>query len=499
MAASSGKDKRSPEALKMLAKYPGRLPVICQKAPGWGVGSEAGAFADLPEQKKFLVPSSMSVDGLKDTIQKHIKDTVHTCVSAQTIHLQADDALLNEETMQVVYDEHKADDCFLYISFSVGSLPAEGPLEASAEVPDEDQSPSSKQPTAGGLGKEARKLLARHPNNIPVICEKASGSDVPALRKNKFLVPCSMLCSEFRKIILDNVQDTAAIPPAISVSMSSECLDGATAMQEIYKRGKADDGFLYLTYDFERPAPAAPEVSQPVEDPPAETGATSQHDIDGPGISSSGTVEGPSITSSGTVSIHLPDNDPDMADEMCTAAQADVPLMREVQAPPDHAEDEQARSRLAEARHCSTLRSGSLTTPSPPVAPPQRPAATALDEVSRMITKFPGRVPVFCKRGRSDVPEIARSKFLVPGTMLVSEFKYMIHRQLTELRHGGEIGFTETIYLFLDNVSPKTGATMGELYSRYKKDDNYLHVTYSLENTLGCMSGAGPTSPLCSS
>jgi len=58
----------------------------------------------------------------------------------------------------------------------------------------------------------------------------------------------------------------------------------------------------------------------------------------------------------------------------------------------------------------------------------------------------------------------------------------MIHRQL---RQDGNMGFTETIYLFLDNVSPKSGVTMSELYEKHKKEDNFLHITYSLENTLG--------------
>merc|ERR1719482_2702021 len=95
---------------------------------------------------------------------------------------------------------------------------------------------------------------------------------------------------------------------------------------------------------------------------------------------------------------------------------------------------------------------------------PRKTSASHSDDVARsLMADYPGRVPVFCKRGRRDVPDIARSKFLVPGSMCCAEFKYMVHRQL---RHGGNMGFTDTIYLFLDNVSPKGGSTMSELYER---------------------------------
>lgn len=572
-----GKDKRSPEAMKMLAKYPGRLPVICHKAAGWGSSAGSGPFADLPERKKFLVPSTMSCDGLRDTIRKHIKDTVHTTVEIESIQLQADGSAIMEESMQDIYDNHKADDCFLYISFSVeGSSAATG---SSAISPPTADCPSSQRPGSRELGKEARKLLARHPNNIPVICEKASGSDAPAMKKNRFLVPVNMACEDFRKIVLDHIQDgldAGAVCPAITLSSNSETLRSATLMTDIYEQYRSDDGFLYIAYDLrllpspdllptpspqlpsadllpqaeeveevqaeeprkseeeEREAPvaeahdAAPEeepteedgpteetngseqssesghesvedntpecqekddTPQPVELPRAETGGTSrdssQHEAAGPG---------------GTKSFHMPDNDPDTpcADDSCVATQSCEPAKTEAPvklgaAPKTQQHSERAQDkRLSEVRHYATANRNHC----PPAIAPQKPAELPGDEASRMIAKFPGRVPVFCKRGRVDVPNIVRSKFLVPGTMLCSEFKYMIHRQLREGASGSDIGFSETIYLFLDNVSPKTGATMADLYARYKKDDNYLHITYSLENTLGSRRFQRPPSVL---
>merc|ERR1719491_1781084 len=142
----------------------------------------------------------MTVNGLRDTIRSHIKDAVQIAVDMQSIKLTASGTLLANETLQDTYDQHKADDCFLYIHFSVGSsddgCEASSPVAAAScgvqslsteQRPSNDVSNPSKE-----LSKEARKLLAKHPNNVPIICKKTVGSDAPDIQKNKFLVPCGM-------------------------------------------------------------------------------------------------------------------------------------------------------------------------------------------------------------------------------------------------------------------------------------------------------------------
>lgn len=106
-------------------------------------------------------------------------------------------------------------------------------------------------------------------------------------------------------------------------------------------------------------------------------------------------------------------------------------------------------------------------------------------ESSRILQKYPDRVPVFVDKAKhSNLPDIEKRKFLVPGTMLVGEFKYIVHKQVTQ--GGGEgIAADQTIYLFLGNTSPKTGAAMSEVYEQYKDSDGFLYLTYSAENTLG--------------
>merc|ERR550539_1562269 len=106
-------------------------------------------------------------------------------------------------------------------------------------------------------------------------------------------------------------------------------------------------------------------------------------------------------------------------------------------------------------------------------------------EAKRIAAKYPDRVPVICDRApRSTLPDIDKKKFLVPGTMLCGEFKYVIHKHINQTQMAS-LASDQTIYLFVNRFSPKTGALMSEVYDQYKADDGFLYITYSAENTLG--------------
>mmetsp|Transcript_8960 Transcript_8960/g.25705 ORF Transcript_8960/g.25705 Transcript_8960/m.25705 type:complete len:123 (+) Transcript_8960:101-469(+) len=106
-------------------------------------------------------------------------------------------------------------------------------------------------------------------------------------------------------------------------------------------------------------------------------------------------------------------------------------------------------------------------------------------EAKRIVAKHPDRIPVICERSaRSDLPDIEKKKFLVPGTMLCGEFKYIVHKHLNQAQSEA-IASDQTVYLFVGSTSPKTGAMMSEIYEQHKAGDGFLYITYSAENTLG--------------
>ena len=72
--------------------------------------------------------------------------------------------------------------------------------------------------------------------------------------------------------------------------------------------------------------------------------------------------------------------------------------------------------------------------------------------------------------------------------MLCGEFKYIIHKHLqqqTQAANQTAISAEQTVYLFIKNTPPRTGALMSELYESSRDEDGFLYMQYSAENTLG--------------
>eukprot|EP00921_Rhytidocystis_pertsovi_P009932 GHVQ01015901.1.p1 GENE.GHVQ01015901.1~~GHVQ01015901.1.p1 ORF type:complete len:162 (+),score=10.54 GHVQ01015901.1:410-895(+) len=108
-------EKRTAEAHRIRAKYPNRVPVICEKAPR----------SDLPEidKKKFLVPMNMLVGEFKYIIHKHINQCAQIhgmpVTHEKTIYLFVNNTAPKAGALiQEVYESHMNDDGFLYIEYS---------------------------------------------------------------------------------------------------------------------------------------------------------------------------------------------------------------------------------------------------------------------------------------------------------------------------------------------------------------------------------------------
>mmetsp|Transcript_113617 Transcript_113617/g.242561 ORF Transcript_113617/g.242561 Transcript_113617/m.242561 type:complete len:324 (+) Transcript_113617:102-1073(+) len=106
-------------------------------------------------------------------------------------------------------------------------------------------------------------------------------------------------------------------------------------------------------------------------------------------------------------------------------------------------------------------------------------------EARRLLSRYPDRIPVVCeKAARADLPDIGNKKFAVPHNMLCSEFKYIVHKQINQAA-SANVAADQTIYLFVNGISPRTTASMLELHEQYKAADGFLYVAYTAENTLG--------------
>jgi GABA(A) receptor-associated protein len=99
---------------------------------------------------------------------------------------------------------------------------------------------------------ECQNTLQKHPDRIPVICEKAPNSSIETIQKTKYLCPFDMSVNQFTFIIRQklNLAETASL--FLLVGGGKSAITGNQTMSEIYETYKdKEDGFLYITYASE--------------------------------------------------------------------------------------------------------------------------------------------------------------------------------------------------------------------------------------------------------
>merc|ERR1712031_97115 len=98
--------------------------------------------------------------------------------------------------------------------------------------------------------EEADKIRKKHADRIPVICEKAEGSDIAEIDRKKCLVPQELTVGQFVYVVRKRLK----LPPekAIFIFVNGVLPStGAALMSQMYKDYKDPDGFLYVTYSGE--------------------------------------------------------------------------------------------------------------------------------------------------------------------------------------------------------------------------------------------------------
>ncbi len=102
-------EHRCNESKKVRARYPTRLPVICERH------AQTGASLPKSDKRKFLVPRDLSMAQFSMVIRKRLQIEASTA-----LFLTTQNGILPPVTQQlhIVYDEHRDDDGFLYLHYS---------------------------------------------------------------------------------------------------------------------------------------------------------------------------------------------------------------------------------------------------------------------------------------------------------------------------------------------------------------------------------------------
>ena len=106
---------------------------------------------------------------------------------------------------------------------------------------------------------------------------------------------------------------------------------------------------------------------------------------------------------------------------------------------------------------------------------------TSKQKIDRIKLKYPNRVPVIVNKSKnSNAPDIDKNKYLVPTDLTLGQFIYVIRKRM-------EISPEQAIFVFCKDTLPPTSMIMEELYNGYKNANEFLELTYNIENTFGSM------------
>lgn len=112
----------------------------------------------------------------------------------------------------------------------------------------------------------------------------------------------------------------------------------------------------------------------------------------------------------------------------------------------------------------------------------QFPFEKRFEESKRIIKKFPDRIPIICEKASSvkniDIPELDKSKYLVPIDLTVGQFLYVIRNRM-------KLSAEKAIFLFISHSIPPSSALISNIYHQCKDSDGFLYITYSGENVFG--------------
>lgn len=99
-------------------------------------------------------------------------------------------------------------------------------------------------------------------------------------------------------------------------------------------------------------------------------------------------------------------------------------------------------------------------------------------ESSKVLNKYPNRIPIICERNNSGVIDIDKNKFLVPSDLTISQFAYVIRKRI-------QVKPETAIFIMINNTIAVSTQMIKDVYKQYKDPDGFLYMTYSNENVFG--------------
>lgn len=107
------------------------------------------------------------------------------------------------------------------------------------------------------------------------------------------------------------------------------------------------------------------------------------------------------------------------------------------------------------------------------------PFENRLEQFNKINYKYPDRVPIIVTKNKHCVyDDIDKDKFLVEKNMIFCQFINVIRKRL-------KMSSEKALYITINGNLAPSNDTIGSIYLRYKENDGFLYMEYSMENTFG--------------
>ncbi|XP_050314766.1 microtubule-associated proteins 1A/1B light chain 3C-like isoform X2 [Anthonomus grandis grandis] len=103
------------------------------------------------------------------------------------------------------------------------------------------------------------------------------------------------------------------------------------------------------------------------------------------------------------------------------------------------------------------------------------------EEVMAIRNRFPNKIPVIVQKYWKDnqLPQLDKSKFLVPQDITMSQFQTIIRNRM-------RMNQNQALYLLVNDRSMLSlSLTLGEVYSEHAGPNGFLYVTYASQEVFG--------------
>jgi GABA(A) receptor-associated protein len=100
------------------------------------------------------------------------------------------------------------------------------------------------------------------------------------------------------------------------------------------------------------------------------------------------------------------------------------------------------------------------------------------EQSTKVLNKYPERIPVVVEPLTNDIPSIDKNKFIVSKDMTFGQFIYIIRKRL-------KIESDVALFFSVNGSLCTSSSDIGTIYAEKKNEDNFLYIKYTTENTFG--------------